>query len=142
VSSPMVSEGGSAPKPNLAQEDTKTLLPFHGSTRLMTALHQVVQEMHRVGTGFMRPELVQQLTKKLAVATFKAVEWFLKEIIVVVDGHDEAKENKVLLTEKGAMQLLFDLKFLNLVFQTHLLEDSDLARLSKSVMDQARTHVS
>ncbi|KAF9384372.1 Golgi transport complex subunit 1 [Podila verticillata] len=141
VSSPVVSGGGS-PKPNLAQEDTKTLLPFHGSTRLLTALHQVVQEMHRAGTGFMRPELVQQLTKKLAVATFKAVEWFLKEMIVdVEDGQDEAKENKIVLTEKGAMQLLFDLKFLSLVFQTHLSEDSDFARLSKSVMDQARTHI-
>ncbi|KAG0020959.1 Golgi transport complex subunit 1 [Podila clonocystis] len=139
LSSPMVS--GSAPKPNIAQEDTKTLLPFHGSSRLMTALHQVVQEMHRVGTGFMRPELVQQLTKKLAVATFKAVEWFLKEMIVL-DGQkeEEAKENKIVLTEKGAMQLLFDLKFLNLVFQTHL-EDAEFARLSKSVTDQARTHI-
>ncbi|KAG0095493.1 Golgi transport complex subunit 1 [Podila epicladia] len=138
VSSPMVS--GSAPKPNLVQEDTKTLLPFHGSTRLMTALHQVVQEMHRVGTGFMRPELVQQLTKKLAVATFKAVDWFLKEMIALDGEEEEAKESKVVLTEKGAMQLLFDLKFLNMVFQTHL-EDAEFARLSKSVTDLARTHI-
>ncbi|KAF9281611.1 Golgi transport complex subunit 1 [Mortierella antarctica] len=138
MSSPMVS--GSAPKPNIAQEDTKTLLPFHGSTRLMTALHQVVQEMHRVGTGFMRPELVRQLTAKLAVATFKAVDWFLNEMIVLDGEEEEAKENKVMLTEKGAMQLLFDLKFLNLVFQTHL-EDAEFARLSKSVTDLARTHI-
>ncbi|KAG0333663.1 Golgi transport complex subunit 1 [Podila horticola] len=141
MSSPMVSGSGPASKPNLVQEDTKTLLPFHGSTRLMTALQKVVQEMHRVGTGFMRPELIQQLTKKLAVATFKAVDWFLKEMIVLDRQEEEAMENKVVLTEKGAMQLLFDLKFLNLVFQTHLSEDAEFARLSKSVTDQTRTHI-
>ncbi|KAG0345550.1 Golgi transport complex subunit 1, partial [Podila humilis] len=143
----------------------KTLLPFHGSTRLMTALHQVVQEMHRVGTGYMRPEPVRQLTRRLAQTTLETLEMFLKERIhhqsAVVEGQGQddkgkgkgkGEQEQIAFTEKGALQLLFDIKFLNLVFQSHYHHhhyhhldggsgsDTELVRLSKSVADQVRVH--
>ncbi|KAG0055101.1 Golgi transport complex subunit 1 [Gryganskiella cystojenkinii] len=130
-------------------EESKTLLPFHGSTLLITALHQVVQEMHRVGTGFMRPELVQILSAKLALVTFSILEQFLKQVVIA----ETAEENKkhaqlsgkpvVILSEKGAMQLLLDVKFLKLVFLSALEKDEDLGlkQLVQSVSNTIKGHI-
>ncbi|KAF9181860.1 Golgi transport complex subunit 1 [Haplosporangium sp. Z 767] len=116
-----------------ATDDAKTLLPFHGSTRLLGALHQVVQDMHRVGTGFMRPELVKILTLKLGLATFRVLDQFLK------DAQDADAD--VTLSEKGAMQLLFDVKFLYWVFHSSMDNDSSLSQLAGSVLDQIKTYI-
>ncbi|KAF9913049.1 Golgi transport complex subunit 1 [Linnemannia zychae] len=141
--SPLVSSGlgssgaGSGAK---AGDEAKTLLPFHGSTRIVTALHQVVQEMHRIGTGFMKPELIEKLTVKLALVTFRALDTFLND--VVVDGSTELTpeeaENKVVLSEKGALQLLFDAKFLGLVFSTAVEKDVELGVVQKTVLNRIR----
>ena len=130
-------------------EDSKTLLPFHGSTLLMTALHQVVQEMHRVGTGFMRPELVQVLSAKLARVAFTTVEQFLKEVVLISEDVQEqsstSNSTKTFLSERGAMQLLFDVKFLNIVFQPSQEKEADadqvLKKLVQSVMNTIKGHV-
>ncbi|KAF9156881.1 Golgi transport complex subunit 1 [Linnemannia schmuckeri] len=126
-------------------DETKTLLPFHGSTRLVTALHQVVQEMHRIGTGLMKPELVERLTIKLALVTFKALDQFLNDVVVddsTASGlSTEELETKVVLSEKGALQLLFDAKFLNLVFATALEKDLDVAQVTKAVLNRIRGYI-
>lgn len=127
-------------------DEGKTLLPFHGSTRLVTALHQVVQEMHRIGTGFMKPDLIERLTIKLALVTFKALDQFLSNVVVddaTASGMGaEELEVKVVLSEKGALQLLFDAKFLNLVFATALEKDLEVGQATKAVLDRIRGHVS
>lgn len=127
-------------------DEAKTLLPFHGSTRLVTALHQVVQEMHRIGTGFMKPDLIERLTIKLALVTFKALDQFLSDAVVddaTASGMGaEELETKVVLSEKGALQLLFDAKFLNLVFATALEKDLEVGHVTKGVLDRIRGHVS
>ncbi|KAF9099503.1 Golgi transport complex subunit 1 [Mortierella sp. AD031] len=126
-------------------DEGKTLLPFHGSTRLVTALHQVVQEMHRIGTGFMKPELVERLTVKLALVTFRALDQFLNDIVVdpsLLSGLDAAEsESKVVLSEKGALQLLFDAKFLNLVFATAVENDVQVKQVTKAVLNRIRGHI-
>lgn len=129
-----------------AGDESKTLLPFHGSTRLVTALHQVVQEMHRIGTGFMKPNLIERLTVKLALVAFKALDQFLSDVVVddaTASGLTaEELENKVVLSEKGALQLLFDAKFLNLVFAIALEKDLDALQVSKAVLNRIRGYVS
>lgn len=126
-------------------DEGKTLLPFHGSTRLVTALHQVVQEMHRIGTGFMKPDLIERLTIKLALVTFKALDQFLSNVVVddaTASGMGaEELEVKVVLSEKGALQLLFDAKFLNLVFATALEKDLEVGQATKAVLDRIRGHI-
>jgi hypothetical protein len=129
-----------------AGDEAKTLLPFHGSTRLVTALHQVVQEMHRIGAGFMKPNLIERLNIQLALVTFKALDQFLSDVVVddaTASGLTaEELESKVVLSEKGALQLLFDAKFLNLVFATALEKDSDVAQVTKAVLNRIRGYVS
>ncbi|KAF9351565.1 Golgi transport complex subunit 1 [Mortierella sp. AD094] len=122
-----------------AGEDAKTLLPFHCSTRLITALHQAVQDMHRAGTGFMRPELIQVLTAKLGLAVLRTVDQFLSD--VADQTPQDSANTPVVVTEKGALQLLFDVKFVNLIFQSSLEKDSDLSLLSRSVVGRIREHI-
>ncbi|KAK3844626.1 MAG: hypothetical protein J3R72DRAFT_437596 [Linnemannia gamsii] len=128
-----------------AGDEAKTLLPFHGSTRLITALHQVVEEMHRIGTGFMKPELIEKLTIKLALVTFQALDTFLNDVVVDADAAfgltAEELESKVVLSEKGALQLLFDAKFLGLVFSTALEKDVEVAGANKAVLNRIRGHI-
>ncbi|KAI8605867.1 hypothetical protein EDD21DRAFT_440001 [Dissophora ornata] len=141
----------SSTKPTAAatagSDEAKTLLPFHCSTRLITALHQAVQEMHRGGTGFMRPELIQILTTKLAFVILRAVDQFLNEVVdqpVSASSPSLSQDPEkvpVVLTEKGAMQLLFDIKFLKLVFQSSIDKDTELAKVSRSVLDRIRGHI-
>ncbi|KAF9169616.1 Golgi transport complex subunit 1 [Mortierella sp. AD010] len=122
-----------------ATEDAKTLLPFHCSTRLVTALHQAVQDMHRAGTGLMRPELIQALTAKLGLTVLRAVDQFLSDVAdPTLQGSDNTP---VVITEKGALQLLFDVKFVNLIFQSSLRNDSDLSLLSRSVLGRIRERI-
>ncbi|KAF9417202.1 Golgi transport complex subunit 1 [Podila epigama] len=146
-SSPLSPTGGSprsilsSSNLTLSDEANKTLLPIHGSTRLMAALYQIVQEMHRVGTGFMRPELVQRLTKRLVTTVFHTLDKFLLQLpspyADVKEGEEEIVKGNVVMTERGAIQLLFDIKFLNLVFQTQL----EGLEHSKSVMQRVRAHI-
>ncbi|KAG0272016.1 Golgi transport complex subunit 1 [Linnemannia exigua] len=139
---PLVSSGLSSAG---AGDEAKTLLPFHGSTRLITALHQVVQEMHRIGTGFMKPELIEKLAVKLALVTFRALDTFLNDVVVDADAASgltaEELESKVVLSEKGALQLLFDAKFLGLVFSTALEKDVEVAGVNKAVLNRIRGHI-
>ncbi|KAG0358834.1 Golgi transport complex subunit 1 [Gamsiella multidivaricata] len=129
-----------------AGDEAKTLLPFHCSTRLISALHQIVQEMHRVGTGFMKPELVQILTIKLATVVLHDIDQFLNDVVdpSALSGSStvtDPEKAPVVLSEKGALQLLFDVKFLNLVFQSSIDKDKELSRLSRAVLDRIRGHI-
>ncbi|KAI1316956.1 Golgi transport complex subunit 1 [Mortierella claussenii] len=132
--------------PAAATDDTKTLLPFHGSTRLIAALHQIVQEMHRVGAVFLRPELIQILTGRLAQVILLAVNQFLDSATARQDNNEELTTagtysldaTATLVTERGAIQLLFDLKLVNMVFQSSLEKDVELNRLTTSVINRVR----
>ncbi|KAF9277130.1 Golgi transport complex subunit 1 [Mortierella alpina] len=124
-----------------ASEESKTLLPFHVSTRLVRALHQVVQEMHRVGTGFMSPELIQILTGKAARIVLEAVNQFLTEVVPAAGSSQEGEQAPIVMTEKGALQLLFDLKFLKWVFQSSLDQDATLTQFVRSVTDRIKNHI-
>ncbi|KAF9198755.1 Golgi transport complex subunit 1 [Haplosporangium sp. Z 27] len=144
---PIPSEVSSSPKPSRGSsatvvasgDDAKTLLPFHCSTRLIAALHQAVQDMHRAGTGFMKPELVQSLNIKLGLVILRAIDQFLDD---VAEQTPQNSENApIIITEKGALQLLFDVKFVNLVFQSSLEKDSDLSSLSRSVVNRIKGHI-
>ncbi|KAF9432191.1 Golgi transport complex subunit 1 [Entomortierella beljakovae] len=119
-----------------ASEDTKTLLPFHCSTRLTTALHQTVQDMHRIGTGLMKPELIQILTIKLGHVVFKAIAKFLDDY--EGQSSNDAEAPAVVITEKGALQLLFDVKVVNLIFQSSLEKNSELSHQLKSVLGRIK----
>ncbi|KAF9953328.1 Golgi transport complex subunit 1 [Mortierella alpina] len=125
----------------VASEESKTLLPFHVSTRLVSALYQVVQEMHRLGTGFMSPELIQILTAKAARIVLEAVDQFLTEIALAAGSSHEGGSTPVVVTEKGALQLLFDLKFLKWVFQSSIDKDTALTQLVRSVTDRVKDHI-
>ncbi|KAF9117856.1 Golgi transport complex subunit 1 [Mortierella sp. 14UC] len=140
--SPLVSSGLGTTGAG-AGDEAKTLLPFHGSTRLVAALHQVVQEMHRIGTGFMKPELIEKLTVKLALVTFRALDTFLKDVVVDASTEltPEEAESKVVLSEKGALQLLFDAKFLGLVFSTAMEKNVELGVVQKAVLNRIRSHI-
>ncbi|KAF9104248.1 Golgi transport complex subunit 1 [Mortierella sp. AM989] len=120
-------------------EDAKTLLPFHCSTRLITALHQSVQDLHRAGTGLMRSELIQALAVKLGLIVLRAIDQFLTDVADQIPNNSE--NTQIVITEKGALQLLFDVKFVNLVFLSSLDKDSNLSRLSKSVVGRIREHI-
>ncbi|KAF9914140.1 Golgi transport complex subunit 1 [Lobosporangium transversale] len=133
-------------------DDTTTLLPFHGSTRLISSLHHVVQEMHRAGTGFMKPELLQIVTVRLGRLILQGLNQFLDNVVsdpantqAPSVSHVNAPRTDVtattVLTEKGAMQMLFDVKFISLVFQSSLDRDNDLLQLTRSVLDRIRGHI-
>ncbi|KAF9928415.1 Golgi transport complex subunit 1 [Linnemannia zychae] len=143
--SSMISSSLSPKAAGTESDETKTLLPFHGSTRLITALHQVILEMHRVGTGFIKPELVEKLASKLALTTFQALDQFLNNVVVnemvASDMSAEELENRIVLTEKGALQLLFDTKFLCLVFANALENNTEAAQESKTVLNRIRGFV-
>ncbi|KAF9966071.1 Golgi transport complex subunit 1 [Mortierella alpina] len=129
-----------------ASEESKTLLPFHVSTRLVSALYQVVQEMHRVGTGFMSPELIQVLTAKAARIVLESVDQFLTEIAPCSNGASPEGGSPPpplvgVVTEKGALQLLFDLKFLKWVFQSSIDKDTALTQLMRSVTGRIKDHI-
>ncbi|KAG0315070.1 Golgi transport complex subunit 1 [Dissophora globulifera] len=135
-----------------AAEETATLLPFHCSTRLITALHQVAQEMHRVGTGFLRPELIQMLMTKLAVVVLRDVDQFLNTVVDPSSSlsptaesqdsnADSDKVAKVVMSEKGAMQMLFDIKVVKLVFQACVDKDAELTKTLRSVVDRIRGRI-
>ncbi|KAF9570772.1 Golgi transport complex subunit 1 [Mortierella alpina] len=124
-----------------ASEESKTLLPFHVSTRLVNALYQVVQEMHRVGTGFMSPELIQILTAKATRIVLEAVDQFLTEVASAAGSSQEGGSTPIVVTEKGALQLLFDLKFLKWVFQSSIEKDTTLTQLMRSVTDRIKDHI-
>ncbi|KAG0235703.1 Golgi transport complex subunit 1 [Actinomortierella wolfii] len=130
---------------------TKTLLPFHTSTKLMMVLEGVVQEIHRVGVASMRPDLVQRLTAHLAMVAYKALNKFL-DTVIAVEGHihehkkihkeqQEGEDSVIRLTEKGALQLLFDVKYLALCFQASTSRDDKLKHLATSVQDRVKQHI-
>ncbi|KAK3814360.1 MAG: hypothetical protein J3Q66DRAFT_346318 [Benniella sp.] len=137
---------GAAAGAGQTADDAKTLLPFHGSTRLISALHQVCLEMHRVGTCHMKSELIQIVTVKLAFAILRAMDQFLDEVAdhqslslpAAGQSHEKAA---VIFSEKGALQLLFDVKFLNLIFQSSIAKDTDLSGLFKSILHRIRGHI-
>ncbi|KAG0201690.1 Golgi transport complex subunit 1 [Mortierella sp. GBA30] len=122
-------------------EDPAILLPFHASTRLVSTLHQVAQEMHRVGTGFMSPELIQILTVKVAQITLEAVEHFLNDVAVSTTAAQGNETALATITEKGAMQLLFDVKFLKWVFQSTLDKETSLSQLMRSITDRIKDQI-
>ncbi|KAF9941967.1 Golgi transport complex subunit 1 [Mortierella alpina] len=125
-----------------ASEESKTLLPFHVSTRLVRALYQIVQEMHRVGTGFMSPELIQILAAKAARIVLDAMDQFLTTIAPASGSSPEgASSTPVVMTEKGALQLLFDLKFLKWIFQSSIDQDATLTQLVRSVTGRTKDHI-
>ncbi|KAF9163263.1 Golgi transport complex subunit 1 [Actinomortierella ambigua] len=133
----------------------RTLLPFHASTKLMMVLEGVVQEMHRVGAGSMRPELVQRLTTQLVTVAYGALDRFLNIVVAAEGGGIEdrktrASKNKqgqgdgepvITLTEKGALQLLFDIKYLQLCFHSNAGLDDNVTRLVASVQDRVNQHI-
>ncbi|KAF9979262.1 Golgi transport complex subunit 1 [Actinomortierella ambigua] len=133
----------------------KTLLPFHASTKLMMVLEGVVQEMHRIGAGSMRPDLIQRLITQLATVAYEALDRFM-DTVMAADGSGmegqktKAKKNKkgqeeenpvITLTEKGALQLLFDVKYMQLCFNPNAGLDDNVIRLATSVQDRVKQHI-
>ncbi|KAG0242683.1 Golgi transport complex subunit 1 [Mortierella sp. GBA43] len=125
-------------------DNAKTLLPFHCSTRLITALHHICLEMHRVGTCYMKPELIQDLTVRVATTIIQAVNKFLTEVVdqsSSVMARDPEQSAAVVLSEKGALQLLLDTKFLAMVFQSSISTNDDLSKGFDSLLDGIRRHI-
>ncbi|KAI8578447.1 hypothetical protein K450DRAFT_246858 [Umbelopsis ramanniana AG] len=101
-------------------------LPAYATNALIEALLAVCKEIHSAHSGTLDETSVNMLCSKLLETTKVNYETMLAEFL--------ADENK--LTEKGALQLLFDLQFLS-----KLLQSSTGSDPLKTVLNQVKSKI-
>ncbi|CAG8451705.1 3524_t:CDS:10, partial [Ambispora leptoticha] len=88
------------------EESEKLRLPSQPSSILMNCLFNVCQEINRIGSPTLNKTIIRNLLKSLSKAIFALYESFIN--------NPEQFKN---VSEKGAIQMLYDVKFLNKVFE-------------------------
>ncbi|KAI8147229.1 hypothetical protein BJV82DRAFT_598254 [Fennellomyces sp. T-0311] len=84
-------------------------LPIQATNATELAIYQICTELQHVNSALLDKPIVQTLRQQLAQAVTKALSEFY--------------EGQPDITEKGAIQLVFDMHFLNLVFQDGVMTD-------------------
>ncbi|CAI2165489.1 7688_t:CDS:10 [Funneliformis geosporum] len=82
-------------------EGEKINLPSQPSNKLMKCLFDICQELNRVGSPTLHENIIKELFTTLSLNIFEKYKAFTSDT-----------ENFVKVTEKGAIQILFDAKFL------------------------------
>ncbi|CAG8557294.1 7524_t:CDS:10, partial [Funneliformis caledonium] len=87
-------------------EGEKINLPSQPSNKIMKSLFDICQELNRVGSPTLHENIIRELFTTLSLNIFENYKVFTSDT-----------ENFAKVTEKGAIQILFDVKFLRKVFE-------------------------
>ncbi|RUS21705.1 hypothetical protein BC937DRAFT_91791 [Endogone sp. FLAS-F59071] len=92
-------------------------LPAHVSTSIITALFGVCEELHRVGSATIDHIILRRLLRSISARVLAIYQAFLNEVADNDESTEDGVNDNRTISDKGALQLLFDVRFMRRVFE-------------------------
>ncbi|KAG2224520.1 hypothetical protein INT45_004365 [Circinella minor] len=101
-------------------------LPIQATSAIELAVYHICVELQHVNSALLDKFIMQNLRQQLTEAMIKCLSDFYKGL----------QSSPDMITEKGAIQLIFDILFMNLVFQEGVMTDS-----LRKIMDKTKEFI-